>query len=39
MAQDAPLELLELRAGIDPELLDEELPRGPAGRERIHLPA
>ena len=39
VAQDPALELLELRAGIDAELLEEQLPRGPARRERVHLPA
>ena len=39
LAQDRGLELAELRAGIDAELLDESLARGAVGGERIGLAA
>ena len=39
LAEDRGLELAELRAGIDAELLDERLARGAVGGERVGLPA
>ena len=38
MAQDPALQLLELRAGVHAELLDEQLAGGPASGERVGLP-
>ena len=38
MAQDPALQLLELRAGIDSELLHEQLAGRPASGERVGLP-
>ena len=38
MAQNPALELLELRAGLDAELLDEQLPRRSARSECVRLP-
>jgi len=38
LAQDRPLELLQRRPGLDPELIDEQLPPGPVGLERLGLP-
>ena len=38
MEQDPALELLELRAGVDAELFDEQLTGRPAGGERVGLP-
>ncbi|HEY3550283.1 MAG TPA: hypothetical protein VGK69_04450 [Gaiellaceae bacterium] len=39
VAQDPALELLQLRAGVDPELVDQQLPRRSARGQRVHLPA
>ena len=39
LAQDRLLELAEGAVGLDPELVDESLPRGPIGGERLRLPA
>jgi hypothetical protein len=39
VAQDLRLQLLQLRAGLDPELLDEAHPRRLVGVERLRLPA
>ncbi len=39
LAEDRRLELAQLGAGIDAELLDERLARCPVGRERVRLPA
>ena len=39
LAEDRGLELAELRAGVDAELLDEGLARGAVGGERVGLPA
>ncbi len=39
VAQDPALELLELRAGVHAELLDEQLTGRPAGGERVGLPS
>ena len=39
LAEDRGLELAELRAGIDAELLDEGLARGAVGGERVRLAA
>jgi hypothetical protein len=38
LTQDRPLELAELRARLDPELLHEHSPRFPVGLERLRLP-
>ena len=38
VAQDPALELLELRAGVDAELFDEQLTGRPASGERVGLP-
>ena len=38
LAENRGLELAELRAGVDPELLDEGLARGAVGGERVGLP-
>ncbi len=39
LAEDRGLELAELRAGVDAELLDERLARAAVGGERVRLPA
>ena len=39
LAQDRGLELAELGAGVDAELLDERLARAAVGGERVRLPA
>ena len=39
VAQDRLLQLLELRAGLDSELVDERQPRSPVGLERVRLTA
>ena len=39
LAEDRGLELAQLRAGVDAELLDQRLARGAVGGERVGLPA
>ena len=39
LVEDCPFESSQRRPGLDPELLDERLPRRPVRRQRVGLPA